>query len=136
MLIQLTYMSRLTPHYGIEILHDILNSSRINNRIEGITGMLVVKGDKFFQVLEGEADKVHALYQKICADKRHGGVVKIGEKNITMRAFAAWDMAFKNLDDSSISYNNFLKEVDFNDPAMIKDPERINGIFRALIEQK
>jgi hypothetical protein len=135
MLIQLTYMSRLLGSDRGAVLQDILQSSRRNNRMLGITGMLVVKGDKFFQALEGEADKVHDLYAKISRDKRHGGVIKIGEKTITERAFATWDMGFKNLDDTLPGDAAILKSVDFNDPAFIKDPEHINGIFRALIEK-
>lgn len=49
----------------------ILVTSEKNNDEQGITGLLLYRYKFFFQMLEGEREKVNALYNKIVVDNRH-----------------------------------------------------------------
>jgi hypothetical protein len=73
---------------------NLLQRARENNQRLGLTGMLLYTEGSFFQVLEGEADVVDALYAKILVDKRHVQVTKVVSEPIAKRAFDAWSMGF------------------------------------------
>ncbi len=72
-----------------------------NNQQEQITGLLVYFEKLFFQVIEGEDDKVNRLFAKIGADPRHNDILRLKtEYNITERLFPGWSMKTINLDDN------------------------------------
>jgi hypothetical protein len=72
-----------------------------NNQETGITGVLMVSGNLFFQVLEGPASKVDELYQSIVDDDRHTHVLRLGEeREVSERLFPDWAMKVISLDPS------------------------------------
>ena len=91
-MIRLLYIStarqRLTP----EIVTDILRSSRRNNAVAGVSGLLIVGGRRFLQVLEGPEDAVLVTYARIGRDPRHFAVVELVKERITERQFPHWAM--------------------------------------------
>lgn len=76
----------------------ILEQSRHNNALDGITGLLWTDGDRFLQVIEGGEEAVEACYARISADTRHRGLVLIVEREIEQREFGYWAMAHKGRD--------------------------------------
>jgi hypothetical protein len=56
--------------------------------------MLLHAEGSFFQVLEGQADVVEALYAKIERDARHDQVTLIIKEPLSKRHFDAWTMGF------------------------------------------
>jgi hypothetical protein len=56
--------------------------------------MLLYAEGSFFQVLEGPADQVDALYTRIEGDHRHCQVTRIIREPIPKRYFDAWTMGF------------------------------------------
>jgi Sensors of blue-light using FAD len=92
---QLMYRShsRIAAHQRQAELGSIFSAARANNKKAGVTGALLVTDDWFVQVLEGEADAVRALYQRICADTRHERITLITEGTAPGRTFARWAMA-------------------------------------------
>lgn len=97
-MISLIYLSSAVREMTEEELLEILEQSERNNEKVGITGILLYREGNFLQVLEGEPEAVHALYDKICKDSRHRGILKISERPITERDFGAWQMGFVNLE--------------------------------------
>lgn len=94
-LISFAYKSDAQDGVSEQTLIDILTVSRKNNTNAGITGMLLFARGKYFQVLEGEADVVHALFNdKIRKDPRHTNVELLAEKEIDEREFPTWAMGF------------------------------------------
>lgn len=59
--------------------------------------MLLYVDGSFFQVLEGSADAVDALFARIALDPRHRSVVTIIREPISQRAFGEWTMGFANM---------------------------------------
>ena len=96
-LVHCIYASASTKPLSEADFMDILQSARRNNEQLGVTGMLLYEDGSFFQVLEGEADTVNELYQKIARDLRHDKIAKIVQEPITKRSFAEWTMGYSGV---------------------------------------
>jgi Sensors of blue-light using FAD len=99
-LIQLIYISRstFTPEgvqMGIEPnVARILAKSRINNRRNGLVGVLYFGDGCFFQCLEGEETAVDALFAKLAADTRHKDIIVFSRKIVSTLSFPDWAMKY------------------------------------------
>jgi Sensors of blue-light using FAD len=102
-LIHLIYASRAVGAVTPADLLKILEKARRTNASLGVTGMLLNVDASFFQVLEGEEDKVTNLYERIGRDKRHGSVIKLVSEPIDQRDFADWTMAHAKLTKADLS---------------------------------
>ena len=129
-LVRYFYISKAAKDLGTEGYQAILAKARQNNLILGITGLLVVKGSYFAQVLEGDREKVDPLFEKIKLDNRHTGVIKVREDETDVRLFPQWQMGFRHLDNSGLQ----LAQVDLSDPRFIHDPKELSIIFRSFVE--
>ena len=70
-----------------------------NNQKIGVTGVLMVSGNLFFQVIEGPEQKVDALYENILADDRHTRILKLAdERDVKERLFPDWAIKVVSLD--------------------------------------
>ncbi len=99
---RITYMSRLTVPMSDAELEEIRLVSGRNNRQMNITGVLIYFGELFFQIIEGDHDKLTGLYEKILADPRHTDIVCLKtETDVTERHFPEWSMTTINLDHST-----------------------------------
>lgn len=96
---QILYASVTTASNGKSAdIAAILEQSRHNNALDGITGLLWTDGERFLQVIEGGDEAVDACYARICADHRHRAIVTIIERAIEKREFGYWAMAHKTSD--------------------------------------
>lgn len=93
-LIHCIYASAASRPIAERELQAILEHSRVNNAGLDITGMLLHVEGSFFQVLEGPAERVAALFDRISQDERHEGVVEIIREPLPRRAFGQWSMGF------------------------------------------
>lgn len=101
---RLVYTSFMAPDADDSCLDPIVRQSRLNNRKLDITGFLIFDGLRFCQYLEGPADTVFRLLDKIRGDPRHVEVaVKEIVENNNPRFCAEWPMAFAiaHADDSA-----------------------------------
>lgn len=99
---QLAYMSTSSPWSRPDLL-ELLRAARAKNASLGITGVLLHRQGRFVQLLEGEADDVHALYATIRADDRHRDVTLIWDGRGDARWFADWWMAFRDLEEDPVT---------------------------------
>jgi len=91
---RLIYASRFT---GLardldEALRSIIAQSIQNNRLEDVTGFLMAGEGRFLQLLEGPANSVEAIYQRITADPRHTDLARIYSGPAERRLFRDWNM--------------------------------------------
>jgi hypothetical protein len=93
-LIHCVYCSASTRPFAAAELADLLLLARQNNARLGLTGMLLYAEGAFFQVLEGPAEAVDAIYSKIELDTRHAKMTKIIQEPIRRRVFEEWTMGF------------------------------------------
>jgi hypothetical protein len=136
-LISLVYVSFETRPMTAQDITDILTTARKFNTEQDITGMLLYRTGYFIQALEGEEDRVKALYQKIARDPRHRNVLMIYNGSITERSFTNWSMGFKNLDEVDPSklegYTDFLQSP--ASPEMIGDGSRAKAFLELFKEE-
>lgn len=103
-LIQIVYISRssfITATNSTEIepnVARILAKSRVNNRKNGLVGVLYFGDGCFFQCLEGEDTQVDKLYSKLQQDPRHKDLKLISRKLINTLTFSNWAMKFVPLE--------------------------------------
>lgn len=93
---QLVYIStsRSLAQVSEAEINSILAVSRRNNARDELTGLLVVGGRRFLQVLEGPAAALTAAYDRIEADPRHFALVQLSRRQVTERSFPDWQMGF------------------------------------------
>ena len=68
-------------------------TARSNNKKRHVTGALLVSGDWFVQVLEGDEVEVRSLFGRIEQDPRHDAVELLDAVPEAERVFARWSMA-------------------------------------------
>ena len=98
----LAYTSRASRDLSSQDVESILRSCRINNALEGITGILIYNGSAFLQVLEGAKRAVDDALARIERDDRHHEVVVRDDRDLPARVFPAWDMAYLHLPNGEI----------------------------------
>jgi hypothetical protein len=101
-LIHCIYASAARSKYSEAALFELLKRARMNNAGLGVTGMLLYSDGSFFQVIEGDAGVVDALYTKIAADPRHEKVTQIIREPIRARQFDDWTMGYLKMTQQEI----------------------------------
>lgn len=101
-LLGVVYVSRAARPLDAEALSALLEVARANNERDGITGMLLYAADtrELLQVLEGPAETVGSLMERILVDPRHEDIRVLRESAQSGRAFDGWEMAFKLFEGS------------------------------------
>lgn len=94
-MLQIGYFSTARGYQDAAVVHRILTASRRANSLSFITGLLVVGGERYLQVIEGPDQAVETLYRKIEADDRHMAVASFCRRQISERSFRSWSMAFR-----------------------------------------
>ena len=134
-MIQLAYFSSAAPRLTGDDIAQILLKSRENNTRRAITGMLLYKGGNVLQVLEGDREQVHGLFEIIQRDPRHRGIIRMYEKPIAVRDFPEWTMGFHDLEAEVATHLKGFSEIlrpDF-DMRSIKpsDAEKLFAVFKS-----
>jgi len=94
-LYQLIYVSVIAPDAHPTCVADIIRTSRANNSLHGITGLLVFDGGRFCQYIEGAEDVVRRLSDAICEDPRHEQFIVLHEGPFDgPRLFSDWSMGY------------------------------------------
>jgi hypothetical protein len=132
MLKQLVYLSKVVGDISDADIDNILAASRRNNPALGITGLLVVKDRTFIQVLEGEGEAVHDLFQRLQEDPRHKDVSLISWEQIEQRAFPNWSMGFKQAKD--LANDKLLNLERINITELTQNPGELHDLLQALLD--
>lgn len=105
-LTRLVYRSKsLVAPEDSAALNAIFETSRRNNKRDQITGCLAQPDGHFVQVIEGRADMIDRLMERIIADTRHERVVVLGRWTVPGRLFGGWAMA--RPDNTPLSAQSF-----------------------------
>ncbi|KAB2541055.1 hypothetical protein AL035_14290 [Salipiger aestuarii] len=97
MLTQLFYTSLCRSSRGHWSDFVILKDALENNARAGVTGYLLRDRAHFYQVLEGAASVVDALFDRISADDRHSNVTVLMRRSVPERSFLGWSMGYADL---------------------------------------
>lgn len=90
---EIVYVSIAPEGMTSQQLQALLTYCRGQNEKSAITGMLIYHQREFLQLLEGEAEVVTALFERIEFDGRHQQVYKLWDGPISERSCARWSMA-------------------------------------------
>ena len=90
-LTRLIYSSRPVA-FNEATLRDILRTARRVNIEHAVSGCLMCRDDIYLQLLEGPKKAVEQIFSNICADPRHGSVVRLLDEPIERRFFPGWSM--------------------------------------------
>jgi hypothetical protein len=138
-LISLIYLSAATIPFSTLNLLELLKRSRESNSRLGITGMLLYKDGNFLQVLEGNAKKVSALYEKIAQDRRHRRLITLSQSPCVDRAFPHWSMGFHDLNSPDVlgtpGFSSFL-DTSLTAADFVEDPGRARKLSLLFKEDK
>ena len=90
------------------------------NKKQDISGFLFYKDGTYLQLLEGEFEKVNALFYKIVKDPRHKNVTVLLENKIDHAIFNDYESGFlvpkdKNQYQKLNNYLNYLKLLENNE---------------------
>lgn len=98
----------------------ILQQSRHNNALDGITGLLWSDGRSFLQAIEGPKASVIATFARIRADSRHHSLVVLEDRPIEAREFGGWNMAHRRSSDAADAYDTQMRRLLVNASDMVR----------------
>ncbi|MEB6536355.1 diguanylate phosphodiesterase [Pantoea stewartii] len=87
MLTTIIYRSHISDDVPVKTLPGMVDDASILNASHDVTGILLFNGTHFFQLLEGPEEGVLAIYQRICADRRHHNLVELMRDYAPSRRF-------------------------------------------------
>ena len=119
-----------------EALRELIEQSARNNRAAGITGMLILSGDQFLQVLEGPDVAVNALYCKIIQDERHHDARLISYGPAEESYFDDWGMSLVDLYDLPKPVREILARKYRSKNGAVQIPERLHEVYAFLLDAK
>jgi hypothetical protein len=126
-LTQLLYVSTSNPSGAKIDLPKIVEQSRHNNALDGVSGLLWSDGKRFLQVLEGPAESVSTTFDRIKGDTRHHAIVVLHQRAITEREFGTWTMAQRRADDTADDFDAKMQRL------LRNASETVRGTFLGLI---
>ena len=111
---RLTYVSRSVRLMNDSDFDTFLEQIRPKNKSFDVTGLLLYKDKTFLQVLEGKAENIDTIFQKIEQDPRHFKIKLLEHSQpCEKRFFPNWSMGFFSLDNTVSTSPQF---VNFFDP--------------------
>lgn len=100
---QIIYISESSTPMQLDDLEDMLESARLSNAQDGISGALVYFDRVFLQILEGSKEAVAALMARIARDLRHEQVTVLQEGEIPLARFSNWSMAYVSATNEQVA---------------------------------
>lgn len=108
-LTQLIYASAAVKPFSENDLRELLLKARTHNSSIQVSGLLLYNHGSFFQVLEGAAEDVDPLYERIGRDPRHHRVLLLSRKKTAERCFGDWSMGFLDVDREARKLPGFVR---------------------------
>jgi hypothetical protein len=133
---RLIYVSdnRLAQERVPEEVAGILDVSRRNNALVGVTGALMFSAGCFVQVLEGPQQTVEATFERIQRDDRHGNVHVVEFEPVEARSFSNWSMAYVGRPEDASQDLATLGEKGGFDPRSLGGNQLLQRLVNRLLE--
>ncbi len=127
----IVYVSTASNDLKKNEIQDILNHSKEWNNENDVTGLLLFSGGNFFQIIEGEKNKICGLFEDIKLDKRHHNVTQIFGKEIHKEAYDGYDSDFVSdeADYDPEKFQHYLNQIKVLDKSTQKAVENILMAF-------
>lgn len=127
----ISYVSTVAPNLSKEDFNKLLEGSTQYNNEHGITGVLLSSETNFFQLKEGEEEKVKELFSKIEKDARHKNIIKIIDKRVEKPAY---DGFINSIVTNNTKYNDsnlisYLHQIEVLDSGAEKAVKKVIEVF-------
>lgn len=99
MITRVIYSSKASPDLSITDIERILETARKKNTAHEITGIMILAGNSFIQLLEGNGATIETLLEKIRSDGRHTDMEVLTKDQSDHRIFSQWAMAYSAIDN-------------------------------------
>lgn len=119
-----------------EILKELATKAAVSNGDLSISGLLVLSGETFLQVLEGPSDSVNMLYQKILQSPLHSKVTLISYDQVNERLFEDWSMRVVDIDDLPMTVRERLRRKFESVDGSVVIPENAAKALALLFDAK
>ncbi|MGD9426994.1 diguanylate phosphodiesterase [Pantoea sp. NSTU24] len=97
MLTTIIYRSHISDDFPVRTLPEMVDNASKINTSHDVTGILLFNGTHFFQLLEGPETGILAVYERICADRRHHNIVELMRDYAPYRRFGNAGMSLFDL---------------------------------------
>jgi hypothetical protein len=94
----IVYVSKAARALSLEELRSIQEGAQIRNGRDAVTGVLLYSEGAFMQYLEGPAQGLTRVYERIRPNPLHYGLIDLCREPIAEREFSEWSMAFRVVD--------------------------------------
>jgi len=127
---QVIYVSEKSESFSQLEIDQMIAKSTVCNQRDEITGGILMCGNFFFQLIEGEPEKVEALFCKIEKDPRHSHVRKVYSNTSQYRDFLDWQQCLFFVD--SEQHETLLSKCAQSETIPVSMGKGIKLIFRGL----
>ncbi|NNC48662.1 MAG: BLUF domain-containing protein [Sphingomonas sp.] len=86
-MLRLAFSSIMAEPMDGAAIDDLVARCRDYNTETGITGSVIVGGNRFAEIIEGDCEEVTATFRRICRDRRHLAIVMLGKRETDVRLF-------------------------------------------------
>jgi hypothetical protein len=117
-------------------LQDLESQATWSNGEKGITGLLMLSGNAFLQVLEGQAHDLTELFGRIMQDRRHHQVELITFEKIFERSFSDWNLRLVDLHDMPGQQRALMSTKYRKSEGNIAIPEELNEVYALLLDAR
>ncbi|UZO82536.1 BLUF domain-containing protein [Aquimarina sp. ERC-38] len=108
----ISYVSTAHSYLSSLNLENLFTYSRERNMANCIDGILLFSEGNFFQIIEGERNKVNQLYARIEKDHRHHNLIKFIDKPTRTLHFSEYDCLFATAKKNHNSYEELCQFIE------------------------
>jgi len=108
---QIVYISTGVGDLREQDVAEILRVSQVNNRRDGITGLLYFDGKRFLQAIEGDDARLESRLKRIRNDSRHRAIVILSDRQVVSREFGTWSMARRRSGEDEAAFIAQVSEL-------------------------
>ena len=129
----ISYVSKVIATIPEGEINSILEKAIHYNNSNGISGILIYCEGNFFQLLEGEKEKVIELYSQIQDDPRHSEIITIVEKPVKARDGSTGYYCELITDSSKCNSIQIEKYLSYTHILDVKSRNAVKRVFDAMI---
>lgn len=101
------YISNALSDLSIDGVDDLVVSAAAQNKIAGVTGVLLYDGQRFLQYIEGPEDGISLVYSRILNARSHADVVELARGRVPERRFPYWAMRWIPVNETELEVAAF-----------------------------
>jgi hypothetical protein len=122
------YVSNADKNLSTTEINELLSFCEENNSKNNIKGILLYSEGNFFQVIEGEKEKVVSLWNRIQKDQRHYGIISVINRTIPQ---GSYDSYKASIIPEGEKYNPGLPP-EYMEPLKGMSPE-VQGVMKRMM---